>query len=122
MKLFLILTFIFVMVLAGCKNDDVDSNRNIYNINEKSNAIKDDVKSSLNGNIVNNVSGSSDIVENNSIDMYNSDENSVYKNPNELSNFSTKILTDDNNRYNNICIVSDRLNNFVLNPRRNFFF
>ena len=39
-----------------------------------------------------------------------------------LSTYSTQILTSDNNRYNNIKIVADRLNGFVLQPGKEFSF
>ena len=39
-----------------------------------------------------------------------------------LSTYSTQILTSDENRYNNIKIVSDRLNGFVLEPGEKFSF
>lgn len=39
-----------------------------------------------------------------------------------LSTYSTQILTSDENRYNNIKIVSDRLNGFVLEPGEEFSF
>lgn len=39
-----------------------------------------------------------------------------------LTSFSTNILTNDDNRYNNIKIVSDRLNNYVLEPGEEFSF
>lgn len=39
-----------------------------------------------------------------------------------LSTYSTQILTSDENRYNNIKIVSDRLNGFVLEPDEEFSF
>ena len=39
-----------------------------------------------------------------------------------LSTYSTQILTSDENRYNNIKIVADRLNGFVLEPGKEFSF
>lgn len=42
--------------------------------------------------------------------------------PSLLSSYSTKILTTDENRYNNIKIVADKLNGFVLEPSSGFSF
>ena len=39
-----------------------------------------------------------------------------------LSSYSTQILTTDKNRYNNIKIVADKLNGFVLEPSSGFSF
>lgn len=39
-----------------------------------------------------------------------------------LATYSTQILTSDKNRYNNIKIVADRLNGFVLQPGKEFSF
>ena len=39
-----------------------------------------------------------------------------------LATYSTQILTSDPNRYNNIKIVADRLNGFVLEPGKEFSF
>lgn len=39
-----------------------------------------------------------------------------------LSSYSTQILTTDENRYNNIKIVADKLNGFVLEPNSGFSF
>ena len=40
----------------------------------------------------------------------------------KLTSYSTPILTDDTNRYNNIKIVADRLNGFILEPDEEFSF
>ncbi len=40
----------------------------------------------------------------------------------KLSSYSTPILTEDENRYNNIKIVSDRLDGFLLEPGEEFSF
>lgn len=42
--------------------------------------------------------------------------------PSLLSSYSTQILTTDENRYNNIKIVADKLNGFVLEPSSGFSF
>lgn len=42
--------------------------------------------------------------------------------PSLLSSYSTKILTNDENRYNNISIVADKLNGFILAPGTGFSF
>lgn len=42
--------------------------------------------------------------------------------PSLLSSYSTKILTNDENRYNNIKIVADKLNGFILAPGTGFSF
>lgn len=42
--------------------------------------------------------------------------------PSLLSSYSTQILTTDKNRYNNIKIVSDKLNGFILEPGVGFSF
>lgn len=42
--------------------------------------------------------------------------------PSKISTYSTKILTTDENRYNNIKIVADKLNGFILNPGQSFSF
>ena len=42
--------------------------------------------------------------------------------PSKLATYSTPILTDDENRYNNIKIVSDRLDGFILEPGKEFSF
>lgn len=39
-----------------------------------------------------------------------------------LNSYSTKILTSDENRYNNISIVAERLNEYVLHPDETFSF
>ncbi len=52
----------------------------------------------------------------------NTSNESNEKDPNFLSTYSTKILTTDSNRYNNIEIVSNRLNEVVLQPGESFSF
>ena len=141
MKLKFLTLFLLLIALTGCKDDNQNTARQTYDINDKSDEIRDEVKFSLRNSDIyskNNLSNSGDAVsdQNDPIDIYhndvvyeeddnaslfngNSEKNS---NNNELASFSTKILTNDNNRYNNISIVADRLNNYVLKPRRNFFF
>ena len=48
--------------------------------------------------------------------------NSSNTDTDRLATYSTQILTSDNNRYNNIKIVADRLNGFVLEPGEEFSF
>lgn len=69
--------------------------------------------------------------ENDPIDIYEEDFNEESSNEevveenkdsNELASYTTKILTSDNNRYNNIKIVSEKLNGYVLYPNENFSF
>lgn len=48
-------------------------------------------------------------------------ESEAIKKPKLLGSYSTKILTSDENRYNNISIVAERLNEHVLRFRGNIF-
>ena len=55
----------------------------------------------------------------------NSSANKTTENTNKtnrLATYSTQILTSDENRYNNIKIVADRLNGFVLESGEEFSF
>ncbi|MBQ9280117.1 MAG: VanW family protein [Clostridia bacterium] len=47
-------------------------------------------------------------------------ENEIVIDPFLLSSYSTKILTNDSNRYNNIKIVSDKLNGYLLGAGQTF--
>ncbi len=139
MKLKFLALFLLLIALTGCKNDNQNTARQTYDINDKSGEIRDEVRYSLNNSDMyssNNADNSGDAVspQNDPIDIYHNDvvyenddislinDGSNNKSPNELASFSTKILTNDDNRYNNISIVADRLNNYVLKPRGNFFF
>lgn len=53
---------------------------------------------------------------------YESNSSNKDADTDRLSTYSTQILTSDNNRYNNIKIVADRLNGFVLQPGKEFSF
>lgn len=137
MKMKFLFLLLLLITLTGCKNNNVDSDKQAYDINEKSDEIRNKVKYSLNNaeRTGFNNSGDNKKAEKDPINIYQNDV--VYENDdeeineteiipqsnsNELSSFSTKILTNDDNRYNNISIVADRLNNYVLKPRGNFFF
>ena len=50
------------------------------------------------------------------------DQNKNSGESDRLATYSTQILTSDKNRYNNIKIVADRLNGFVLQPGKEFSF
>lgn len=141
MKLKFLFLLLLLITLTGCKNNNVDSDKQAYDINEKSDEIRNKVKYSLNNaertglNSINN-SGDDKTAEKDPINIYqndvvyeNNDENAgenenvpSQSGSNELSSFSTKILTNDKNRYNNISIVADRLNNYVLKPGETFSF
>lgn len=137
MKMKFLFLLLLLITLTGCKNNNVDSDKQAYDINEKSDEIRNKVKYSLNNaeRTGFNNSGDSKKAEKDPINIYQNDV--VYENDdeeineteiipqsnsNELSSFSTKILTNDNNRYNNISIVADRLNNYVLKPGETFSF
>lgn len=137
MKMKFLFLLLLLITLTGCKNNNVDSDKQAYDINEKSDEIRNKVKYSLNNaeRTGFNNSGDNKKAEKDSINIYQNDV--VYENDdeeinetkiipqsnsNELSSFSTKILTNDNNRYNNISIVADRLNNYVLKPGETFSF
>lgn len=137
MKMKFLFLLLLLITLTGCKNNNVDSDKQAYDINEKSDEIRNKVKYSLNNaeRTGFNNSGDNKKAEKDPINIYQNDV--VYENDdeeineaeiipqsnsNELSSFSTKILTNDNNRYNNISIVADRLNNYVLKPGETFSF
>lgn len=56
------------------------------------------------------------------VDRLSYNDNVTITEPSKLATYSTPILTDDENRYNNIKIVSDRLDGFVLEPGKEFSF
>lgn len=137
MKMKFLFLLLLLITLTGCKNNNVDSDKQAYDINEKSDEIRNKVKYSLNNaerTGFNNSSDSkkaekdpiniyqNDVVYENDDEEINETEIIPQSNSNELSSFSTKILTNDNNRYNNISIVADRLNNYVLKPGETFSF
>lgn len=138
MKLKFLFLLLFLITLTGCKNDENIADNQTYDINEKGNQIARKVKNSLNSEQTNGLynSGNSDssISAKDPIDIYSNpvieeipDDNSNIdfengSNNDSLATFSTKILTNDDNRYNNISIVADRLNNYVLKPGETFSF
>lgn len=63
----------------------------------------------------------------NTDELYNHEEELIIPNEdaiivpaNQLSTYSTPLLSSTNERINNIEIVCDRLNNFILNPNESF--
>ncbi|MBQ8299042.1 MAG: VanW family protein [Clostridia bacterium] len=125
--IFAILTFL----LVGCENKENDnivglrnnaqdySSYDVDRLNLDKERLRpedtDNIASdNLNSNESTSVDSKVEIVEDTQFD-----ENA---NISLLSTYSTEILTDDDNRYNNIKIVADRLNNYVLEPGEEFSF
>ena len=128
---------ILTLLLSGCDNDNntniADSQNNMqksspYDVNrlnsdtntKKSTPlnINDTSRDNIELNEPTNVDSKVDITEDNEVQGNAPVEDNI----SSLSTYSTKILTDDDSRYNNIKIVSDRLNNYVLQPGEEFSF
>ena len=109
MKKFLVILFIFCFCLTGCGNNDssIDTQEQTNNYTASRTTTNDNANN----------------VETNNLVINNSE---IIDNPNtetELSSFSTKIYTpDDEARQNNIRITCSKLNGTVVKSRRNFFF
>lgn len=121
-----------LIILSGCntiENKDKEQGQNRISQNSiyyDGNKLDADMTSNVNNN-------QDDSNEENTIDFSNvdtktsdiSDDNASMNSnskPIEIASYSTKILTNDSNRYNNIKIVSDRLNGKTLESGQTFSF
>ena len=108
MKYFLILLSLFCFFLTGCGNDnstDTQNQNNSYNASRTS--ITDNSTVSSTNNL--------------EINTYDNADNT--NNETEISSFSTKIYTpEDEARQNNIGITCSKLDGTVVKSRRNLFF
>ena len=112
MKFFLIILLVLCFSLTGCGNDNSTENQEQNNSYTASRITTTDNDSNANNNFENNNTSVNNIA---SIDTTNVET--------ELSSFSTKIYTpNDESRQNNIRITCSKLNGTVVRSRRNFFF
>lgn len=129
---------IFTLLLTGCEeksNSNITDSQNnmqdssLYGVNRLNSDENGTASRSINSTSgensgikeFTNVDSKLDITEDEHV-QFDDQNNMLEENPTFLSTYSTKILTDDENRYNNIKIVSDRLNNYVLEPGKEFSF
>ena len=122
--------FIIIMLMTGCDSEITDNSENARNMfpnTEQNTTVKNDSQNQsaerltytedtlrlLSGDL--SVSPKENENENTSTPAHAVD-------PSLLSSYSTKILTNDENRYNNIKIVADKLNGFILAPGIGFSF
>ena len=122
--------FIIIMLMTGCDSEITDNSENARNMfpnTEQNTTVKNDSQNQsverltytedtlrlLSGDL--SVSPKENENENTSTPAHAVD-------PSLLSSYSTKILTNDENRYNNIKIVADKLNGFILAPGTGFSF
>lgn len=122
-KIFLLIVIFF---LTGCDSlQDSDQPSTTQNMELNSNmqtpsadrlAYTEDAKRLLSGDF----SSDEDAKKKQSQNEYAEDD--ANNDPSQISTYSTKILTNDENRYNNIKIVADKLNGFILNPGQSFSF
>ena len=108
MKKFLSLIFIIFLFLAGCNNQNIKKNENDINQSNNYTASKT--------GIVNSAS------EKNNNENESTNTNNEQSKEENLSSFSTKIYTpNDEARQNNIRLTCSKLNETIVKPRRNFF-
>ncbi len=122
--------------LFGCNKDDseIDANRLSYNLNDVGDSIRSEVADSYaskkeetkrkiipNQVIPKNANEKTITPDIDTTDIEITDDISASVSP-ALNTYSTQILTTDSNRYNNIKIVADKLNGFILNPGQTFSF
>lgn len=149
MKLNYIFLIILLIALIGCENTNTnDNNKNdSYDINSSGEKIKSSIENMyapMRLNAIRNQNSfnesnqpisrtdNSDELDKNTTQTNNDEPEDEYipntpseddeKDSNFLSTYSTKILTNDSNRYNNIEIVSKRLNEVTLQPGESFSF
>lgn len=126
MKNKIMLLLIFSFILVGCERNDLNTdNTNVYDANKNAYKIKNEVaeeleniKEEIDNSITNN-----DNTNDNTTSYYDENDNTINNSIiviSPISTFSTKILTSSSNRYNNIKIVSDRLNGYILNDGDEF--
>ena len=128
MKFFKFFLLFTILLIAGCDSNTPEESETAQNTEtiEDSNAPAErlaytgETKRLLSGEF-NTVSPSTEtnINPNTKIDV---EPITPPVDPSLLSSYSTKILTDDENRYNNIKIVADKLNGFILAPGTDFSF
>lgn len=133
MKLKCLMLSAILIALVGCNKNNENSPR-IYDINEElrktENEVFEDIDENLKDNDFSGNNDDLDIAYDTPEDTENIPSNTVEEsplpndtdNPFFLSTYTTKILTTDSNRYNNIKIVSDKLNNYILQPGEIFSF
>ncbi len=113
-KLFFVISIIFITGCSNQKQEPSSMAQNSFPTPQASVpsadrvAYTEDAKRLLLGDIL---SG-----ENNESHQFQ--ENDLSK----ISTYTTKILTNDENRYNNIKIVADKLNGYILEPGNTFSF
>ena len=102
---------LLLFLFTGCDNNTSTDNSTVQN-------------SSAN-NIATNQSGQDPVtpsLPNNGDDLNLIQESQNIMSEEELSSFSTDILTDDENRENNIKITCSKLNEYVIEPGETFSF
>lgn len=135
MHLKIILIALLSFLLVGCENNTTSKNSSSSNeysrlSNNYESPLLNNSKSYNNNSIT---SGDDNLASNNTDEnyveeikkeIYGSKEDLYINNQadNSISTFTTSILTSDPNRYHNITIVRDRLNNYVLSNNQVFSF
>ena len=136
-KIFLLFTII--MLLTGCDSETTENSeiaRNIFPNTESNQIIKNapqnssEDRATYTEDTLRLLSGDLSIdTETKENEEENKNETPItpappppIADPSLLGSYSTQILTTDENRYNNIKIVADKLNGFVLQPGSGFSF
>lgn len=126
MKKFLTLVIVLSFCLSGCSNNDENLSNNevenSYNYTASRTTILNNTNTTNDNDNTNKNNNNDDINTNNTNDN-NTNATSDINIETDLSSFSTKIYTpNDNARQNNIQITCSKLNGTIVKPRRNFFF
>lgn len=119
MKKFLIILLFLCFSLTGCGNNDNLVDNQDQNNNYSASRITATDNTTNNNNNTNTNSN----IESNNISINNIESIDNINTETELSSFTTKIYTpDDESRQKNIRITCSKLNGTVVKSRRNFFF
>lgn len=119
-KIFLLFTII--MLITGCDSEITENSETARNIVPQTDSNTSIQNAPLNQS-AERLTYTEDTLRLLSGDLNVSTiDTSKEKDPSLLSSYSTQILTTDENRYNNIKIVADKLNGFVLEPGSGFSF
>lgn len=121
----IIVIFLSILFLAGC-SDNNENNNTVNNANAtriSTNATIEDNNNYTNNAEIINVA----VFDNNSVNQTQNQINSSESDeqPNEeveIASFTTKILTDDTDRENNISITCSKINNYTIKSGETFSF
>lgn len=131
---YLIIMLLASFLLTSCENNDnqnMDDNQNISMNEQEPNIVRSQPTERLSYNdyvekygepLIQDIEENEDVNEEDDIDenqtiYYDTTENIP---ANQLATYSTPLLSSTNERINNIEIVCERLNNFILNPNESF--